>query len=155
MEKRHPFFLSVRDFILLDQAEFLHDVAGNIDSTSRKPTYRLHEFSQIRFHTVASCIFIRNEKRISEFVIACCRLFFSNQNTRPVCEILGEIVASSCGFTSYHLHPSSIVLLFFWCIIIVSKHYRTGMTGLDTTQDHSSYNLPHISRNGLELIPYP
>ena len=42
--EKAPFLLSIRDFIQLDQAEFLHDVAGNIDSTSRKPTYCLHEF---------------------------------------------------------------------------------------------------------------
>ena len=32
--EKAPFSLSVSDFILLDQAECLHDVAGNIDSTS-------------------------------------------------------------------------------------------------------------------------
>ena len=70
--EKAPFFLSIHDFIQLDQAEFLHDVADNIDSTSRKPTYRLYEFSQISFHTVARYFLIRDEKRIPECVIACC-----------------------------------------------------------------------------------
>ena len=105
-----PIFLSIHDFVQLDQAEFLHDVADNIHSTSRKPTYRLDEFSQISF-------LIRDEKRIPGCVIACCRLFFSNQNTRPVREILGELLASSCGFTPYHLH------LLQSCCFFLMHHY--------------------------------
>ena len=62
--EKAPFFLPIRDFIQLDQAEFLRDVAGNIDSTSRKPTRRLHIFWQISFHTVVRYILFRNEKRI-------------------------------------------------------------------------------------------
>ena len=67
--RKGTLFLSIRDFDQLNQAEILHDVAGNIDSTSRKPTYRLHEFSQISFHTVARYTLIRNEKKIPEFVM--------------------------------------------------------------------------------------
>ena len=41
--EKAPFFLSIRDITQFDQDEFLHDVAGNIDSKSRKPTDRLHQ----------------------------------------------------------------------------------------------------------------